>query len=137
MALIKEPQRLHFPLHIIGICQSIYPSIYQSCPHYTTALKPVNAFSPPYVKLDAHESDFNTEFICNATSALFAQQTLEGPWGALSHFYMQMALHLGSGAGMLGTHLCKSDLTNSHIHMHSPAAFLVKGTQCSCWDGDV
>lgn len=87
---------------------------------FSSQVKPVNAFSPPYMKLDAHESDFNTEFICNATDALFAQQSLRGPWGVLSHFYMQMALHLGSSAGMLGTRLCKSDRrTRTHARAHT------------------
>lgn len=86
------------------------------------------------MKLDAHESDFNTEFICNATDFLFAQQLLKGPWGALPHFYMQMALHLGSSAGMLGTHLCKSDYARMYTHTHIG---FFKGTPCSCCDGYV
>lgn len=73
------------------------------------AVSVVITSAPPYVKRRAHVCDFNTEFICAATDALFARQSLKGLGGALSQFYMQMSLHLGSGAGMLGAYLCKSD----------------------------
>lgn len=121
MAFIKEPQLLHFPPYIIGIMDlsgdlsehlPIMPSLYDSV--LISRLTGQCLLTSVH---ETHESDFNAEFICNASDALFAQQSLRGPWGALSHFYMQMALHLGSSAGMLGTRLCKSNgCACAHTH---------------------
>lgn len=47
-------------------------------------------------------------------SSLSSHWSLKWLWGALSQFYMQIGLHLGSGAGLLRAYLCKSDWVRAY-----------------------
>lgn len=54
-------------------------------------------------------------------SSLSSHWSLKWLWGALSQFYMQIELHLASGAGLLRAYLCKSDWVRAYCHdAHRP-----------------
>lgn len=71
-------------------------------------------------------------------SSLSSHWSLKWLWGALSQFYMQIGLHLGSGAGLLRAYLCKSDWVRAYcwsacagrrLYFTGPAASVFRGVE--------